>query len=630
MAIVRRTIIVTVALSALGGAVGASTLSSDSVPGTLHGRVTTQAAPVVATSVYAYQLADLTLDKVLTAEDGTFRFGSLPAGLYKIIAFKSGFVPAVVMLSRATAEAKQFLDLELNRLALDSNPVETGFWSIREKIPTDVLRDIQFAATEEAFASRRLAEAHLKAEMQATTGVREGLEYGNANVTSGELGIDGRINDLRIALTGNFSALESQNRSEVYTSGSTQLVSLNLQSSGHSRVNLSSLSNRLSPAAGSDDVDFESHQASWTQRVGRTGRADLFAQYTSQNNFHNQGTLTPREIPLTSQALRLEGSYTTAINSRATIQAGFRYRDMAADHAGSAAFTLLPRETMELFGRGGVTVSPAFVVEYGLTTTLRDGSLSVAPQGGLVFNLGSNWRASTLASRRIHDRESLELYDFLPVFHDERGSCDLGEEACYQVLLSRLSNDGESFSIGAVHREYGDTLRLYFNRDFYDRLESLFMVRGDRIPELQLEWTHRIGRAILTRLESNLAAGGGGIVRATNRAAFENKVRYLVTSLDTQFESSSTGVFLAFHRLEQELTPMSRGARRMARRYEPEMALERLQVMLTQDLGILGVVASDLSVHVNMELSRGYTPETSLDDDDEIRKRLTGGISLKF
>ncbi len=121
-------------------------------------------------------------------------------------------------------------------------------------------------------------------------------------------------------------------------------------------------------------------------------------------------------------------------------------------------------------------------------------------------------------------------------------------------------------------------------------------------------------------------------MRATNRASFENKVRYLVTSLDTQFEGSSTGVFLAFHRLEQELTPMSRRARRMARRYDPEMALERLQLMLTQDLGIFGVVASDLSVHVNMELSRGYTPETatSLDDDDEIRKRLTGGISLKF
>ena len=90
-------------------------------------------------------------------------------------------------------------------------------------------------------------------------------------------------------------------------------------------------------------------------------------------------------------------------------------------------------------------------------------------------------------------------------------------------------------------------------------------------------------------------------------------------------------MFLAFHRLEQELTPMTRRARRMARRHEPEMELERLQLVLTQDLSILGNLASDLALHLSMELSRGFTPEAELhDEDDEIRKRLTGGISLRF
>lgn len=635
MDMVRRLLVLTLALAAASGAAGASTLSSDGL-GALHGKVTNEEAPLISTAVYAYQLADMSLDKVLTGDDGTFHFDRLPAGLYKIIAFKPGFVPAVVLLSRATAEARQFLDLELNRLELDGKAIDAGFWSIREKIPTDVLRDIQLAATEEAYAARRLAEAQLRARMEAMTGVREGLEYGDAQVKGGNVGLDGRINDLKIALDGNFSELESDadgSYGSKSATGRTQVVSLRLDADESSTVNVSSLSNRL--VTDGDDlgaVDFESHTVSWSQRVGRQGESRFSAQYTQESNYHRQGALVPREIPLASRALRVQGSYTAPINGRATIQAGFRYRDMESDFInGRSDFTLLPKETMELFGRGGLTVNPSVVVEYGLYSTLRDGSLSLAPQGGLVLNLGDRWQASTLASLRVHDQESLELTDFLPVFHDERGSCDLGEEACYQLLLSRLLDNEQAFTIGAVHREYGDTLRLYFNRDFYNRLESLFLVRGDEVPELQLELTRRLAPAILTRLEGSVASGGGGIVHARKRANFENQVRYMVTSLDTQFEGTSTGVFVAFHRLEQELTPMTRRARRMARRHEPEMELERLQLMLTQDLGVLGDLASDLALHLNMELSRGFTPEADLAEEaDDIRKRLTGGISLRF
>ena len=66
----------------------------------------------------------------------------------------------------------------------------------------------------------------------------------------------------------------------------------------------------------------------------------------------------------------------------------------------------------------------------------------------------------------------------------------------------------------------------------------------------------------------------------------------------------------------------------------PEMELERLQLMLTQDLGILSQVASAWAVHLNMELSRGNTPEDSeslpVYDDEELRKRVMGGVSVSF
>ncbi|MBV8202349.1 MAG: carboxypeptidase regulatory-like domain-containing protein, partial [Acidobacteria bacterium] len=134
----------------------------------LAGRVTGNASPLAAAGVYAYQLADLALFKVMTDAQGNFLFRDLPAGLYKIIAHKPGFLPVVIMVTRDTAKAYQFLELQLAQRAApgagprdsrDSREIpadpsaarKTGaadsadgdFWALRARIPPDVLRDIE-------------------------------------------------------------------------------------------------------------------------------------------------------------------------------------------------------------------------------------------------------------------------------------------------------------------------------------------------------------------------------------------------------------------------------------------------------------------------------------------------------
>ena len=99
--------------------------------------------------------------------------------------------------------------------------------------------------------------------------------------------------------------------------------------------------------------------------------------------------------------------------------------------------------------------------------------------------------------------------------------------------------------------------------------------------------------------------------------------------MDTQFEHTSTGVFVAFHHLAQQLNPIDGVAGENA--VAPEMELERLQVMLTQDLEVLSHLASQWAVHLNMELSRGSIPESDPQfDDEELRKRVMGGLTVSF
>src|SRR5262249_10477752 len=166
--------------------------------------------------------------------------------------------------------------------------------------------------------------------------------------------------------------------------------------------------------------------------------------------------------------------------------------------------------------------------------------------------------------------------------YQEANLCEEGSRSCYEVHLSRAGDDGNAISLGAVDRTFGKTLRLYFSEDLFDRLESLYLVPGDEVPEIRLSVTRRLAPKVVSTFESSLASGGGGTFYAATKQAYENRVQYLTTSLDTRFQSTATGVFVAFHQLSQQLSPL-------AGTTAPPSALElqRLQLMLSQDLNIL-------------------------------------------
>lgn len=616
----------------------------------VHGRVLGEIEPLSAARVYAYQLADFSLREVRTNDQGRFRFSELPAGLYKIIAHKPGFVPAVVMLTRARQDTRQFLELQLATEAPGDVRAAEDFWSIRDRIPADVLREI--TKPEEAPAGLRLADspfardaaapvASFATEMEAMTGVEQVASMGEALLAGGQVGLEGQMGAFRVGLSGDYWRLgpSGAELGDSHAQGQMRQIALDLEG-GDAHVALSTRSQRL---AGTDEepVDFEAHRLSWTQEVGHGGRAHLSAGFTSQVNYYSQSAFSPIEIPRDSSSWEVEGSYTHAQSERTSFQSGFRYRDRAVAVAPVQGFgaedPTLDEERLDLFGRSGTRVRPAVLVEYGLYTTLRDGSLSFIPQGGLVVQLGDDWQASTLVSHKVTTDDELGPRDFIPAFYHESSACTQGEESCYKVLLSR---DGEStdLSLGAVHRRIGETLRLFFNEDFFNHLESLYLVRGDELPELQFGLTRRVTPQLLARLESNVGSGGGGIFYATDRSQYENSVRYLVTSLDTHYQGTATGLFVSFHHLEQELEALGGPLAGQARAADqdparmPKLELERLQLMLTQDLNILLDLAADWAVKLNMELSRGSVlfGATPPGDEDQVRRRILGGFAVKF
>jgi hypothetical protein len=705
----------------------------------LAGRVTGNASPLAAAGVYAYQLADLALFKVMTDPQGNFLFRDLPAGLYKIIAHKPGFLPVVMMVTRDTAKAHQFLELQLpprgtqattaaqatgthstfpSTLASGPAPAPADsddFWALRASIPADVLRDIEASdaagtAGSQAGQTKAATPAvaglpagsggsgspggsgrgstvssaamssgtsggagRFRTEVQAMTGVADVAQVGVGQVSGGKVGIAGQVGPVQVGLSGHFWQMTSDSllpgaaagtspvSHGMTADGKTSAVSLDLVAGPSSRITVTSLTNHLLPRTASgpgEPVGLDHYGVSWSQRLGENSHSDFAAQYTSENNYNRQSTIDPAYIPGASRTWNVEASYTTGLGETNTLQAGFRYSEsllglaapptapgsLAASLAGGAStggggslgspFSLNTsalagiapdHQMVDFFSRGGTRLQPAFLVEYGLYTTLLDGSVSLTPQGGLVLQLDDGWQARGSMTHRVYQENPVNP-EFLPALFKESDLCEQGGRSCYEMSLSRRAGEDDEISLSGLERVVGETLRLYFSDVVFDRLESLYLVPGDRVPEARLVVRHRLSKQVKTSFESSFATGGGGIFVGADGRPYRNQVRYMVTSLDTRFLGTATGVFLAFHHLIQGQLPLGLAASSTA---AAPADFDRLQLMLSQDLSFLWNLAAQWALQVNMELSRGTAPSLA-STDTALHRRILGGIAVKF
>lgn len=628
----------------LGSLALAAGVAADPVPdaGRLAGRVLDTASPLPAAQVYTYQLVDRTLRLATTGGNGEFFFESLPAGLYKVIAFKRGFAPAVVMLTRASHQAAQWVELQLVASGAENEGTAEDFWGLREQVPADVLREIELA---EGGGIRRLgdpgtqtAQQGFLAQMTAETGLTQLLGGGDAALSGGDVRLQGNVLGMRLSLDGDYRQLASQSFATASTgpSGQTSSLALRLAGDRESELDLRSRVDQLTTRVGGQElpVDFAQHGVRWSRAIGKTGESEILAQYTEESGLHAKGRIEPAAIPLASRSFRIEGSYTRELGDLGELRTALRYRERESDYAAVAAAGIFSGESQrqfEAFGGGDLKLHPRVGLSYGLLGGLRDGDVALTPRAGADLRLSQNWHGRVLVSQRFDLAQdgNAWLAEFIPLLLAQEDPCDAAGLTCYELELRRSDSGSPgalALSVGGAHREYDRTVRLYFSDDFFQQVDSLFLVPGDQIPELKLVLSRRLGERVFARLESTAASGGGGNYLSADLQPYRNSVAYLVTSLDTRFAASSTGVLVAFQRLQQDLEPMLGPLAATI----SQLDLERLELTVTQDLNVFFDLPATWAMRVNMELSRGTS---SLLEDlpaDEVRRRLTTGVSVRF
>jgi hypothetical protein len=365
--------------------------------------------------------------------------------------------------------------------------------------------------------------------------------------------------------------------------------------------------------------------------LGDDSSTALLAQYVDETGAYAGRRMHPLDLPLASRALRVEGTYAREVGEDTSLRSGLRYRESLRDYPtrhGPAVDGGVLERSIDAWSLADWQLGNTYVVQYGMFTTARDGSVSLAPRGGLLVRLRPQWQASFSATRRLSLTEDPTLRgEFVPGTLGSTLACEDAEAYCYEVQVIHGEETGDHLGVGGSWREFDRTVRLFLEDDFFAAGEGLFLVPGDRLPELHTTVSREIGSSVVTHWTTSFAQGGGGAFLAANRRVYENDVAYLSTVLDTTIRPSSTGIYVAFHRVEQRLDLLRRGLRRPAATAE----LERLELAVSQNLDRLFDLNSDWAVRVGFELLRGGTLFEALPvDPGQLRHRITTGLAVRF
>jgi hypothetical protein len=549
----------------------------------------------------------------------------------------------VLLLQRAAADEAQQLTFELERASDAAGGADADYWTVRSRIPGDVLRELdlpQLAAVDgpadiSTAGASGLADGspNLRAEVSAITGVEEIKPQSDVRVSGGNVDLVGRLGAVKLFFEGDFQSFESAaaaRAGDIAVDGSSRSVSLSVQTPHQGVFDLESTSNRLVTAEHGEALPVEASQYrfGWNREIGEHGETSVRGFYLEENGLYNKGYVEPVELPFASRTLQLEGNYTHKLDG-GKLHAGLRYRERSGSY--SRRFTGTGddsvSEYLDAFGGGDWQINDTVLLEYGLFTTMRDGSVSLTPRGGVVLQLGGDWLAAASIAQRVASDADPLADDFLPVFLEGTLDCNASEMACYELSVQRGSGEGDHFELGGSFRELDSTVRMFFSTNFFDHSEGLFLVPGDSVPEAHASFRKRLTPSVVTRVSASLAEGGGGIYRAVNSRYFENSVSLVSATVDTQFESSATGVFVAFHRLEQELVPY----RPVRRSSESTIAgLERLEVVVNQNLSSLLDLSTDWAIRLGMELARGASFFHSDVDPEALRRQVMTGVAVRF
>lgn len=582
-----------VSLAAIIAVAAAPVQSAAPAPLQVLGVVTEAARPVANALVIALNLHDFDAIQTRTASDGRFALPGLPTGMYRIIAVKQGFAPAMTTILPTRSEHNVALRLNSERDAKQKD-VNQAIWELRGTLPPDVLRELDFALEPMELASYDIPR--FRGQMVSVTGVAN--QAANPAYAQTALGVQGRIGETwQVGITGNLRRFEDPNDGVSFGTpvAESSVMSLELRSSPTHAYRVASTMSSWTYAGGEEnarEADVRAHNFEW-----RNGPARVQVRYFEQDNLF-------RQIPVESNLIEVAGDMPVLQTRRNDLAVALR---VTQESIGSAATIL---RTADLSANGTVAVVPSVILHYGIASRLRMDGHEFAPRTGAEWKITDNTSliGSVLYKVIDHDASTLALPSL--VFWSEEAR--VLPTYAYTFGFVTGKDKRNRFSAIATMSAVDEPLRVVFADEQNQFWDGLHVESGDVRRDIRIAYRREFGDLFAI----DVATTAGTAVNGDPVANERDKV-YLAGDLQSTFNPTRTTIAVSYRELQQP-----------SEQTDGEYRTERIHVRMAQSL----YLPVDVKLLLGLELARAENSPYLVDTlaTDGRSKKYIGGLALNF
>lgn len=590
-------------------------------------------APVSGVLVIFYNLGDSSLTRARTGNDGTFVLASAPVGVYDLIAYKRGFEPALQRLwHQAAAEQLSAVAITLTKKGgktAAAEPVPMTIWDLRERLPSDVLRELAIEEAADATtppAERVKLSRLIAGEVQTMTDVAS--QSATSSLSRAAVGLHGGLpNGWHYGISGDYSRLGDSDPSSETTTGNAAGLALDVAPSAAEKLSLSTRRNELS--FGDNPASLQAHAVTWSRGLEQGQVESVAARYVEETNLYRATALGTTFFPIASRTLELNGRYGRPAGDTpgVSVSMAYRYREAAVGPSGvssqGAFFEAAP--DADLAASSSVRVSDRMQVEGGVVARYlgnAGASYGIAPAATARYDMGP----ATVYVRGLYRvaGSTANAPTVMPRVTSIEESLDPASTQAYAIGLERNVGPNSSLQLEASEQKVGELVRAFFGGDFLTDFDSVYFLDGNSVRQYKAAVTQRLSNTMTGTVAVRYGTIDGQVSAPSvaNYGISSNRGSFWSARASVEILPTSTGFAVVVHGIRQDLeTPaalLTNDANKIA-------------LSVAQDLSVIGLTpfGADWKLLVALESARGTTVTTSK-DEPTVANRLLGGVAVSF
>ena len=558
------------------------------------GTVTNAARPVADALVIALNVQTFTSTQTYSKADGTFSIPALRAGMYKIIAVKQGFIPAIATLVPSKPSHRVALKLESEQKAKRNANQE--IWELRGSLPLDVLREVEAILTPVEVASYEIPR--FRGEMVSMTGVAN--ETASPAYAQTALGVQGRIGERwQVGIRGNMQRFEDPTDDvrfgrPVAESGNMS-VEVRPSATQTYRVASTRSSWVYSDGDNGQEADVQAHNFEWQR-----GSAKVQVRYFEQDNLFRDA---PVGSNIGSNLIEVAGNTTVFQTRRNDLGVSIRVTQESFDSMSE------PLRVANLAANGTITLVPSMILHYGMASRIGTDGQEWAPRTGAEWKLTDNTSIIGSAMVKVLDRETTTSF-ILPnlVFWSEDSRVLPKYTYTFGIVTGK---DGKNrLSAIATITEVDAPLRVVF-ADYDQFWDGLYIDSGDVRRDIRVAYRKEFGNRFAIDVATT-----AGTAKQTDPAATGGDKVYVTGDLQSTFTPTGTTLAVSYREIQQ---PRDNG--------KEDYRAERVNVRMAQSL----YLPIDIKLLLGLELARAENSPYLVDTTSVgTSKKYLGGLALNF